>query len=45
MQCQESQAVPIFLFGSDYWKLLFSFEVLVEAPPFPAEDLNTVACG
>ena len=42
MQCQKAKPVPIFLFGSDYWKRLFNFEVLVEEGTVSAEDLNLI---
>jgi hypothetical protein len=42
VQCQKAKPVPIFLFGSDYWKRLFNFEVLVEEGTVSAEDLNLV---
>ena len=32
--------MPIILFGTDYWKRLFNFDVLVEEGAITAEDLN-----
>ena len=40
VQCQKAKPVPIFLFGSDYWKRLFNFEVLVEEGTISADDLK-----
>lgn len=40
VQCQKAKPVPIFLFGSDYWKRLFNVEVLVEEGTISAEDLK-----
>jgi len=42
VQCQKAKPVPIFLFGSDYWKRLFNFEVLVEEGTISPEDLNLI---
>ncbi len=32
--------MPIVLYGSDYWKRLINFDVLVEEGTISAEDLN-----
>ena len=36
---KKAKPVPIFLFGSDYWKRLINFDVLVEEGAISAEDL------
>jgi hypothetical protein len=40
VQCQKAKPVPIILFGTDYWKRLFNFEVLVEEGTISREDLD-----
>jgi uncharacterized protein (TIGR00730 family) len=40
VQCRKAKPVPIVLFGSDYWKRLVNFDVLVEEGTISAEDLN-----
>jgi uncharacterized protein (TIGR00730 family) len=40
VQCKKAKPVPIFLFGSDYWKRLINFDVLVEEGAISADDLN-----
>lgn len=40
VQCQKSQPVPIYLFGSDYWKRLVNFDVLVEEGTISPEDMS-----
>jgi len=40
VQTRKSKQVPIILFGSDYWKRLINFEVLVEEGAISREDLN-----
>lgn len=40
VQCRKAKPVPIFLFGSDYWKRLINFDVLVEEGAISPEDLN-----
>lgn len=40
VQCQKAKPVPIFLFGTDYWKRLINFDVLVEEGAISAEDLD-----
>ena len=40
VQTQKSKAVPIILFGSDYWKRLVNMDVLVEEGVVSPEDLN-----
>jgi uncharacterized protein (TIGR00730 family) len=40
IQCKKVKPVPIVLFGSDYWKRLFSLDVLVEEGAIAADDLN-----
>jgi uncharacterized protein (TIGR00730 family) len=39
VQCKKAKPVPIFLFGSDYWKQLINFDVLVEEGAISPEDL------
>ena len=40
VQTQKAKAVPIILFGTDYWKRLVNMEVLVEEGVVSAEDLK-----
>jgi len=40
VQCRKAKPVPIFLFGTDYWKRLINFEVLVEEGAISPEDLE-----
>jgi len=40
VQTQKASPVPIILFGTDYWKRLINFDVLVEEGAIAAEDLN-----
>jgi hypothetical protein len=40
VQCQKAKPVPIFLFGTDYWKRLFNFDVLVEEGTISPEDVE-----
>jgi uncharacterized protein (TIGR00730 family) len=40
VQCRKAKPVPIVLFGSDYWKRLVNFDVLVEEGTISAEDLD-----
>ncbi len=40
VQTMKAKPVPIILFGTDYWKRLFNFDVLVEEGAITAEDLN-----
>ena len=40
VQTRKTRAVPIILFGSDYWKRLINFDVLVEEGAISAEDLG-----
>ena len=40
VQCRKSKPVPIVLFGSDYWKRLLNFDVLVEECTISPEDLE-----
>jgi uncharacterized protein (TIGR00730 family) len=40
VQCRKAKPVPIFLFGSPYWKRLFNFDVLVEEGTISPEDLK-----
>ena len=40
VQTNKAKPVPIVLFGTDYWKRLINFEVLVEEGTISAQDLN-----
>jgi len=40
VQTRKAKPVPIILFGSDYWKRLFNFEVLVEEGAISPQDLK-----
>ncbi|WP_180684070.1 TIGR00730 family Rossman fold protein [Tepidicella baoligensis] len=40
VQCKKAKPVPIFLFGSEYWKRLVNFDVLVEEGAISPEDLD-----
>ena len=40
VQTRKSHPIPIILFGSEYWKRLLNFEVLVEEGAISQEDLN-----
>ena len=40
VQTQKSKAVPIILFGSDYWKRLINTDVLIEEGVVSPEDLK-----
>jgi uncharacterized protein (TIGR00730 family) len=40
VQTRKAKPVPIILFGSDYWKRLFNFEVLIEEGTISPADLN-----
>ena len=40
VQTRKAKPVPIILFGSDYWKRLCNFDVLVEEGAVSPEDLN-----
>ncbi len=40
VQTGKAKPVPIILFGSDYWKRLFNFEVLVEEGAISPDDLK-----
>jgi hypothetical protein len=40
VQCKKAKPVPIFLFGSNYWKRLLNLEVLVEEGAISPEDLR-----
>lgn len=39
VQCKKAKPVPIFLFGTEYWKRLVNFDVLVEEGAISPEDL------
>ena len=39
VQCKKAKPVPIVLFGTDYWKRLIHFDVLVEEGMISPEDL------
>jgi uncharacterized protein (TIGR00730 family) len=40
VQTQKSKAVPIILFGEDYWRRLINLDVLVEEGVISADDLK-----
>lgn len=40
VQCKKAKQVPIFLFGSNYWKRLFDVEMLVDEGVISPEDLR-----
>lgn len=40
VQTKKSRAIPIILFGSEYWKRLLNLDVLVEEGAISPEDLN-----
>lgn len=40
VQCKKAKPVPIFLFGSEYWKRLVNFDVLVEEGAISPDDLE-----
>ena len=40
VQCKKAKPVPIFLFGSDYWKRLINLDVLVEEGAISPDDLK-----
>ena len=42
VQTRKAKPVPIVLFGSDYWKRLVNFDVLVEEGAISPEDLQLV---
>jgi len=42
VQTRKAKPVPIILCGTDYWKRLINFEVLVEEGAISPEDLNLV---
>lgn len=42
VQTQKAKPVPIILFGTDYWKRLFNFDVLVEEGAIAPQDLNLI---
>ncbi|WP_137895726.1 TIGR00730 family Rossman fold protein [Ramlibacter sp. 2FC] len=40
VQTKKAKPVPIILFGTDYWKRLFNFDVLIEEGAISPEDLE-----
>lgn len=40
VQCKKAKPVPIVLYGSDYWKRLINFDVLVEEGTISPDDLD-----
>jgi uncharacterized protein (TIGR00730 family) len=40
VQTRKAKPVPIILYGSDYWKRLFNFDVLLEEGAISPEDLK-----
>ena len=43
VQTGKARPVPIVLFGSDYWKRLINFDVLIEAGAISPQDLELFA--
>lgn len=42
VQTRKAKPVPIILFGSDYWKRLLNFDVLIEEGAISPEDLDLI---
>ncbi len=42
VQTKKAKPVPIVLFGTDYWKKLLNFDVLIEEGAISPEDVNLV---
>ena len=42
VQTRKAKAVPIILFGSDYWKRLFNFDVMLDEGAISPEDLDLI---
>ena len=42
VQTGKAKAVPIILYGSDYWKRLFNFDVLIEQGAISPSDLQLI---
>ena len=42
VQCKKAKPVPIFLFGSHYWKRIINLEALVEEGAVSPEDLELI---
>jgi uncharacterized protein (TIGR00730 family) len=42
VQTRKSKQVPIVLFGSDYWKRLINFEVLIDEGVISADDMKLI---
>jgi len=40
LACKKAKPVPIVLYGTDYWRRLVDFDVLVEAGAIAPEDLT-----
>jgi predicted Rossmann-fold nucleotide-binding protein len=40
VQTKKAKQVPIVLFGSDYWKRLINFDVLIEEGVISPDDLG-----
>ena len=40
VQTRKAKPVPIVLFGTDYWKRLINFDVMVEEGTISPEDLD-----
>jgi uncharacterized protein (TIGR00730 family) len=40
VQTRKAKPVPIILFGTEYWKRLFNFEVMIEEGAISPQDLN-----
>ena len=42
VQTKKAKPVPIILFGSEYWKRLFNFDVMLEEGAISAQDLDLI---
>jgi uncharacterized protein (TIGR00730 family) len=40
VQCRKAERIPIYLYGSDYWKRVLHFDVLVEEGAIAPEDVE-----
>ena len=44
VQCKKAKPVPIVLFGTEHWKRLIHFDVLVEEGMISPEDVDLFVC-
>ncbi|CAN5137430.1 TIGR00730 family Rossman fold protein [soil metagenome] len=42
VQTKKAKPVPIILFGTEYWKRLFNFDVMIEEGAISPQDLNLI---